>query len=509
MSCTVSSLSDRIEIPQLKGFLSGGCCFLGCYSIAFSGLPVILEAMNPNLKSPNLLILFLALLSLPAFAQQDKPNIIFILTDDQRWDALGFSGNELIHTPEMDKLAEQGVYFKNAFVTTPICAASRASILTGLYERTHGYTFGPDPLREEYAAQSYPMELKKAGYETAFFGKFGVQYPGFEQLFDQSESYDRNGKFNDRRGYFYKTIEGDSVHLTKYTSHQAQEFIKAQSSEKPFMLSLSFSAPHAHDPAEDQYFWSDEVDYLYQDQVFPKAQLASQKYFDQQPDYVQKGENRTRWYWRYETPEKYQHSMKGYYRMISEVDLELGKIRKTLEDSGLAENTIIIFMGDNGYFQGERQLAGKWLMYDNSLRVPMIIYDPRNPGHREVSDFALNIDIAPTILEFADGILPETWQGVSLADYVVGENPAVHRKEFVVEHLWKVAIIPASEGLRTEGWKYFRYKDDLEHEELYDLQKDPMETKNLAQKKRYQEVLSEMREVFERQIAELEAGQAK
>ena len=455
----------------------------------------ILEAMKNNLSLRNLLFYLIFLVGSSAFAQQDKPNIIFILTDDQRWDALGFSGNEIIQTPEMDKLAEEGIYFKNAFVTTPICAASRASILTGLYERTHGYTFGEE-LDESYAQNSYPNQLRRLGYETAFFGKFGVNYPGFSELFDAGDNYDRNGKFDERRGYFYKTIDGDTVHLTKYTSHQAQEFIKAQAAGKPFMLSLSFSAPHAHDPAEDQYFWSEDVDHLYEDVTFPKPLLAKQKYFDQQPDYVRKGENRTRWHWRYDTPEKYQKSMKGYYRMISEVDLEIGKIRKTLAEKGMAENTVIIFMGDNGYFQGERQLAGKWLMYDNSLRVPMIIYDPRNPGHRTITDLALNIDIAPTILSFAHGTAPDIWQGISLADYVTGENPAIDRTAFVAEHLWKVAIIPASEGIRTKDWKYFRYQDNPEHEELYNLLKDPLEKKNLAGNPKYQKILNEMRNRF-------------
>ncbi|MFC5625607.1 sulfatase family protein [Algoriphagus winogradskyi] len=460
--------------------------------------------MENKLTLQKFIFCLFILLNTTAFAQQGKPNIIFILTDDQRWDALGFSGNEIIQTPEMDKLAAEGVYFKNAFVTTPICATSRASVLTGLYERTHGYTFGQE-LNEGYAQNSYPAHLKKLGYETGFFGKFGVNYPGFSKLFDVSDSYDRNGKFADRRGYFYKTIDGDTVHLTKYTSHQAQEFIKNQSAGKPFMLSLSFSAPHAHDPAEEQYFWSTDVDDLYTDVKFPKPLLSKEKYFDQQPEYVKTGENRTRWYWRYDTQEKYQKSMKGYYRMISEVDLEIGKIRKTLAEKGMDKNTVIIFMGDNGYFQGERQLAGKWLMYDNSLRVPMIIYDPRNPGHRVISDFALNIDIAPTVLEFANGILPQEYQGISLADYVIGENPAIERSEFIAEHLWKVKIIAASEGIRTKDWKYFRYQDDLAHEELYDLNKDPLEKKNLAGKKGYENTLIEMREIFNNTVKRLEA----
>ena len=131
-------------------------------------------------------------------AQNKKPNIIFILTDDQRAEAMGYAGNKIIKTPEMDKLASQGIYFKNAFVTTPICAASRASILTGLYERTHLYTFQQGNLKQGYADNSYPTLLKKAGYYTGFFGKFGVEYPSFNTMFDQGENYDRNTKYKDR-----------------------------------------------------------------------------------------------------------------------------------------------------------------------------------------------------------------------------------------------------------------------------------------------------------------------
>ena len=144
--------------------------------------------MENNLTLRKFIFCLFILVKTTAFAQQEKPNIIFILTDDQRWDALGFSGNEIIQTPEMDRLAAEGIYFKNAFVTTPICAASRASVLTGLYERTHGYTFGQE-LNEGYAQNSYPAQLKKLGYETGFFGKFGVNYPGFASLFDVGDSY--------------------------------------------------------------------------------------------------------------------------------------------------------------------------------------------------------------------------------------------------------------------------------------------------------------------------------
>jgi arylsulfatase A-like enzyme len=425
--------------------------------------------------------------------ESPKPNIIFILTDDQRWDALGYAGNSIIHTPEMDKLAREGIYFKNAFVTTPISAASRASILTGMQERTHGYTFGQGNIKEPYIKNSYPYLMKNSGYYTGFFGKFGVRYDSINKLFDKCDVYDRNEEFKDRRGYFYKTIGKDTVHLTRYTGQQAMDFINSVPKGRPFCLSLSFSAPHAHDPAPDQYFWQDTVDSLYRNITIEPPRMGEDKFFNEQPDYVRKGENRTRWYWRFDTPEKYQHSVKGYFRMISGIDIEIGKIRKLLTEKGISGNTIIMLMGDNGYFLGERQLAGKWLMYDNSLRVPLMIYDPRNPNHRDVEDMALNIDIAPTIFDFAELKIPPTWQGKSLAGYCKGENPVINREEFVCEHLWEVPIIAPSEGLRTKDWKYFRYRHDMQHEELYNLKVDPWEKNNLIRDPQNQVKLQKMR----------------
>ena len=210
--------------------------------------------------------------------------------------------------------------------------------------------------------------LRASGYTTAYFGKFGVTYPGAQRLFDAADLYDRRGKFPDRRGYFYKTIDGDTVHLTRYTGYEAQRFLREVDLSKPFCLSLGFSAPHAHDPAPEQYFWEPWADSLYRDLTVAPPLLADDRYFEELPEAVRRGYNRVRWTWRYDTPQKYQHSVKGYYRMISEVDREVGAIRQVLRERGLDRNTIIVFMGDNGYFLGERQLAGKWLMYEKTGR---------------------------------------------------------------------------------------------------------------------------------------------
>ena len=439
-------------------------------------------------------VLFIFPFSNPLRAQSaDRPNIIFILTDDQRFDALGYAGNKLSHTPEMDRLASSGTYFKTAIVTTPICAASRASIFTGLHERTHLYNFQTGPIRPEFMAASYPKLLRDAGYYTGFYGKFGVNYRSLDQLFDTYESYDRNGRYPDYRGYYYQTLYGDTVHLTRYTGERALEFIDEAPSDQPFCLSLSFSAPHAHDNAPDQYFWQKEQDEMLSDGDVPGPDLAEDRYFDALPEAVREGFNRTRWHWRYDTPEKYQHSVKGYHRMIAGIDREIGKIREQLEKKGLADNTVIILMGDNGYFLGERQLAGKWLLYDNSIRVPLLVYDPRVNRHRDIEDMALNIDVPATMLDLAGVDRPASWQGQSLVPVVAGKTQGLDRDVILTEHLWEFANIPPSEGVRTDRWKYFRYVNDRSIEELYDLSQDGKEIKNLAQDPAHQSRLKEMR----------------
>ncbi len=451
-------------------------------------------------KKSFLLVLFGALSCFSSVVKaqnkgtKDKPNIIFILTDDQRFDAIGYVGNKYVQTPEMDDLARKGTYFNTAIVTTPICAASRASILTGLHERAHNFNFQTGNVREEYMQNSYPTLLKNNGYYTGFYGKYGVRYNDLEKQFHEFESYDRNNQYKDRRGYYYKTLDKDTVHLTRYTGQKALDFIENNGkNNKPFCLSLSFSAPHAHDKAVDQYFWQKTTDGLLTDTTIPEPELGDDKYFDAQPKFVRDGFNRLRWTWRYDTPEKYQHSLKGYYRMISGVDLEIKKIRSKLKEKGLEKNTVIIVMGDNGYFLGERQLAGKWLMYDNSIRVPLIVFDPRVNKHQDVSDMALNIDVPYTIADVAGVKIPDTWQGKSLMPIVKQETNSIGRDTILIEHIWDFSEIPPSEGVRTKKWKYFRYVNDKTVEELYDLEKDPKEIKNLIGKKKYNTVASKLR----------------
>jgi len=350
-------------------------------------------------------------------------------------------------------------------------------------------------------SMSYPVLLKKSGYRTGFFGKYGVKYDRLEKQFDEYESYDRNNRFRDRRGYYYKTLDKDTVHLTRYTGQKALDFIdKNANKKKPFCLSLSFSAPHAHDGAVEQYFWQNTTDQLLQNTVIPGPKLAEDKYFKSQPQAVQEGFNRLRWTWRYDTTEKYQHSLKGYYRMISGIDLEIRKIREKLKQKGIEGNTVIILMGDNGYFLGERQFAGKWLMYDNSIRVPLIVYDPRHSQKNQVDEMVLNIDVPSTIVDLAEVDLPPSWQGKSLMPLVNQEVNTIERDTVLIEHLWDFEHIPPSEGVRTEEWKYFRYVNDKTLEELYHLKNDPQEKNNLIGDEKYTSVVKALKEKLEELI---------
>ncbi|MCH8148365.1 MAG: sulfatase-like hydrolase/transferase, partial [Planctomycetes bacterium] len=254
----------------------------------------------------------------------------------------------------IDRLAREGVRFENAFVTTSICAASRATILTGLYERTHRYTFGKPPIRSQHSGVSYPALLKKAGYRTGFVGKFGVKI-GKDQ---------RNAMFDSFAGighpYFKKQPDGSKRHITQIAGDKAIEFLKSCKKDQPFCLSISFNAPHAEDGDKKNHFpWPKAVDGLYDDVKIPAPRLSDPKIFESQPDFLKKSLNRQRWFWRWDTPEKYQRNVRAYYRMISGVDHVMGRVLDELKTLGFEKNTVILFSGDNGYYKGSRGFAGK------------------------------------------------------------------------------------------------------------------------------------------------------
>jgi len=414
-----------------------------------------------------------------------QPNFLVVVTDDQRRDAIGFAGHPLLETPNMDELARAGVWFEHAYVTTPICAASRASFLTGQWERAHGFTFGAPALDAETIAGTYPSVLRDAGYRTGFVGKFGVKVApgGTQAMFD----------FMRGSGQPYVKPEREAGrHLTDIVGDQAIEFLKGSPPGEPFCLSVSFHAPHAEDSNPEQYVWPTACDPLYMDATIPPPATGEPAFFDALPEFLRTSLNRERWHWRFDTPEKHARMVKGYYRMISGVDAALGRILAGLDELGLADDTIVLLMGDNGYFLGERGYAGKWSMHDLSTRVPFVVYDPRDPGGRTNSEFVLNVDLAPSLLDYAGVPAPASMQGASLRPLLSGDAGS-WRDEVYTEHRWPHERIPRTEGLRTRDWKYIRYVDHPEYEELYDLRVDPREEHNLARDPEHAGRLEELR----------------
>jgi len=426
----------------------------------------------------------------------ERPNIVFFLSDDQRADFMGCAGHPILKTPTLDRLAKGGVRFTNTFVTTSICAASRASILTGLYERTHRFTFGTPPIRAEHTQGSYPALLKKAGYRTGFVGKFGVGVAGDQRavMFDYFQPLSRSP-------YFKKQKDGSLRHVSEIAGDRAIEFLEGCSKDQPFCLSVSFNAPHAEDgDKKNHYPWPKAVDGLYDDVKIPPPAHASDELFEKQPEFLKKSLNRQRWFWRWDTPEKYQRNVRAYYRMISGIDHVMGRVLEAIKKQGFAENTVVIFSGDNGYYRGDRQFAGKWSHYEESLRVPLIVFDPRAAAdHRGklVEAMALNVDIPATILAYAGVAIPQDYQGANLSPWMKGQQPDSWRTDFFCEHLMNHRGIPKWEGVRGRRYVYARYfEQQPPYEFLHDLQVDPHQYQNFARGEKaaeYAKVLAEMR----------------
>lgn len=448
---------------------------------------------------PSLLrFALLLLICLPPAWAQSRPNVIFILADDLRWDTLRHAGNPIVETPNIDALAKQGVRFTNSFVTTSICCVSRATLLCGQYERRHGIGDFEKAFTPEQWEQTYPALLRAAGYHTGFIGKFGVG--NAKAIAAMAAEFDYWRGLPGQAGPFIDPKDPSRTHATARFGEQALEFIRNAPADKPMCLSLSFSAPHARDgkPREFEPDSRDEARYADSEVTVPLK--ASERFFEQLPPVAKNSEGRVRWTRRFDTPERFKQTVRDYLRLMAGIDREVGRIRQLLEERGLAKNTVIIFTSDNGFFFGERGLADKWLMYEESIRVPLIVYDPRLPSARRgtmVDQLALNIDIAPTLLEVAEVKAPTAMQGKSLMPLLSAQVVSDWRTDFFYEHHFgerRPQPIPATEGVRGTRWKYTRWTSaEPVFEELFDLDADPGEIRNLAGEDKYQMQLERLR----------------
>ncbi|MEM1443257.1 MAG: sulfatase, partial [Verrucomicrobiota bacterium] len=451
------------------------------------------------------LFAFAALL-VTSLGADDRPNIVFFFTDDQTTSTIGCYGNPIVQTPTLDAIAEGGVRFENAFVSHSICWVSRTTILSGLTGRTYGTPGDQEKARPEAVEELYSDILRENGYRTGYFGKWHAKMPkGYEPAahFDEFEAIGRNP--------FYKEQEdGTLIHETDLIVDRGIEFLKNQPKGKPFALNMWFNACHAEDgdrrPGIGHFPWPRSVDGLYDDVEMYPPRLNAPEIFDNQPEFLKISINRERFFWRWNTDEKYQTNLRAYYRMVTGIDNAIARFREALEEAGLADNTIIVYSADNGFHMGNRGFAGKWSHYEESLRVPLIIHDPRVPEEErgKVSEsIALNLDLPSTFLDWAGAEIPERYQGHSLKPIIDADTPEDWRTESFHEHFAVRNRIPPFEGLRNADFKYVRYIDEDNYEFLHDLKNDPDELVNLAGDPEHAETLKAMRERLDVRVEEL------
>lgn len=441
---------------------------------------------------------FLLFICLSSAWAQSRPNVIFILADDLRWDALRHAGNPVVETPNIDALAAEGVRFTNSFVTTSICCVSRATLLCGQYERRHGIGDFDKAFTPAQWKETYPALLRAAGYHTGFIGKFGVG--NARAIAAMATEFDYWRGLPGQAGPFIDPKDSSRTHATARFGEQALEFIRNAPADKPMCLSISFSAPHARDGKPREFEPDPRDETLYANAEVPVPLKASERFFEKLPPVGRNSEGRVRWARRFDTSERFQQTVRDYLRLMTGIDREVGRIRQLLDERGLAQNTVIIFTSDNGFFFGERGLADKWLMYEESIRVPLIVCDPRLPKARRgttVDQLVLNIDIAPTLLELAELKAPTPMQGRSLISLLSGQTVSDWRTDFFYEHHFgekRPEPIPATEGIRETRWKYTRWTStEPVFEELFDLEADPEEIRNLAVEGEYKLQLDRLR----------------
>lgn len=433
----------------------------------------------------------LLLLALAGVLHAAPTNVVVLYADDWRFDTLSIAGNPVVKTPNIDALARDGFRFTHSCVTTSICGVSRASLFTGQYMSRHGNEgFG---MFKTPWSETYPGILREKGYHTGHIGKWhNGKFP--EKNFDFGRAY--GGV------HWIKQKGGSRIHVTKKNENDALEFLEKRPTDKPFVLTLAFFATHAEDKNPKQFLPQPESMKLYRDVEIPIPKTATDEAFRKLPEFIanEKNEGRNRWHWRFDTPEKYQTMMKNYYRLATEVDETCGKVIAELKRQGVYENTLIIFTGDNGYYHGEHGLADKWYPHQESIRVPLIVRDPRMPESmrgKTDDNFALNIDLAPTILAATDSDIPSTMQGRDLRPLYSGKTVDDWRIDFFYEHpiIRNKDFIPASEALVRKDWKYF-YWPDFRQEQLFHITNDPYEENDVISKRGNARVLKAMKSRF-------------
>ena len=467
-----------------------------------------------NISFPSLLVLSLLILNpcfsdeknvdgspvgeLPSVEKRDsvKPrNVIFILTDDHRYDAVGFMGHPFLETPHLDSLTTNGVHLKNAFVTTSLCSPSRASILTGLY--THRHRVIDNNRLVPDGTIFFPQYLQQAGYNTAFIGKWhmGGHHDGPRPGFDHWISFKGQGNYLPPGPKYTLNVNGKRVkqkgYITDELTDYAIQWMQQQKSEdKPFFMYLSHKAVHSN---------------------FTPAKRHENRYADADLSFLPRGEhelaekNSPRWVrdqknsWHgidfsYHGDKGLDYLYRRYCESVLAVDDSVGRVLEQLKKMDLYESTLVIYMGDNGFMWGEHGLIDKRVAYEESIRVPMMMQCPElYEGGQVVESVIGNIDVGPTVLHAAGLTTPDYMDGMSFLD--LPNDPEMDwRDYFLYVYYWEKNFpqSPTQFALRGDRFKYITYYGLWDVDELYDLTTDPGETNNLIASPEYASVVKEM-----------------
>ena len=457
-----------------------------------NALIIDLRRRRDSVAASSMNKIFALLLALSGALQAAQPNVLFILCDDLRPNALGCYGSPVVKTPNIDRLAKEGVLFKNAFCTTSLCSPSRASILSGVYAHTHGvtnnFTEYPDTM------ESFPKVLQRAGYDTGYIGKYHMGEDNDEPRpgFDVFITHKGQGKYFDTEFSFTgKKREVVKGYYTNVVTDMALDFLKRERGAKPWCLMLGHKAPHSFYTPEPKYEHSfDNVRVPYPDTAF---------HLDDKPTWMK--DRLHTWHgiygplfeWRKKFPDDrpeavkdFENMVHGYWGTILSVDDSVARLRTWLEETKQLDNTIIVFMGDNGLLEGEHGMVDKRTAHEASLRIPIIARIPalaQKP--KTIEQQVLTVDIAPSLLELCGAPSMPNLHGKSWAKLIT-EGDTSWRSSWFYHYNYEKQFpyTPNVRALRTDEWKYIHYphgdaSPDHHLAELYDLKNDPGETKNL------------------------------
>ncbi|MEP0366978.1 MAG: sulfatase [Cyclobacteriaceae bacterium] len=429
----------------------------------------------------------------------DQKNVVFILSDDHRYDFMGFTGKvPFLETPNMDRMAREGAHIKNAFVSTSLCSPSRASILSGQYAHKHKVVDNQSLIPEETVF--FPNYLQEAGYQTGFIGKWHMG----EHHFGKRPGFDFWASFKGQGHYFNPTMNvngeeqafDDSTYVTDLLTDYALDFIGNRNKEKPFFLYLSHKGVHADfKPAPRHLGKYQNEAVAYPPSMFPpgdkRSTVSSEDYnYEDLPNWVKA--QRNSWHgvdYMYHGQINFEDFYKRYCETLLSVDESIGSVLEYLENEGLMENTIVIYMGDNGFSFGEHGLIDKRQAYEESMRVPLLAMGGGIPEGSVVDEVVQNIDVGPTVMDFAGMETKSHMDGSSFKKLLYQES-IPWRDTVFYEYFWERPFpqTPTVHAVRTSRYKFIRYHGVWDINELYDIENDPNEMNNLIRDPEYKEI---------------------